>query len=140
MNAPSDELRAEVSERAIGIRPQSDESADTELASLIALINERLMVEVEQNSPDRGEDSEALAAACDAWASLVSHALEQVYAPMSPFPRNRAGWGQKAIQRVQQFAATLRTPLSVAQRGLQASSYSISVGFPWGVSVGFTWP
>jgi hypothetical protein len=140
MNPPTNELRAMVFEVAAGIRYQTDEVADTRLAELIALINEQLQLEVERNPPNDGDDVKVLVATCDAWASLVSHALAQAHAPLSPFPRNLAGWGQRAIQRVQQFAGTLQIPLSAAQQGLRASSYSISVGFPWGISIGFTWP
>jgi len=139
MKPPSIELRTLVFARALSIRDETDETCDAELAGLIARIDEELLLAIELGPPG-DDDPYALAAACDGWASLVSHALAQAHAPMSPFPRNRAGWGRAAIQRVQQFAATLRTPLSVAQQGLQASSYSISVGFPWGVSVGFAWP
>lgn len=139
MNPPTDRLRADVFERAMGIRNRTDEEADAGLAALIAQINEQLVEEIKEHPP-YSVSADALAAACDAWASLVSHALAQVHAPMSPFPRNRAGWGQRAIQQVQQFARILRAPLSTAQQGLGASSYSISVGFPWGVSIGFTWP
>lgn len=139
MNPPTDDLRANVFERAMDIRNRTDEEADAGLAALIAEINEQLVEEIRKHPPF-SVSADALAAACDAWASLASHALAQVHAPMSPFPRNRAGWGQGAIQQVQQFARILRAPLSTAQQGLGASSYSISVGFPWGVSIGFTWP
>ena len=139
MNPPTDSLRAEVFARAIDSRNRTDEEADADLAALIARINEQLVEEIKERPPS-SVSADALPAACDAWASLVSHALAQVHAPMSPFPRNRAGWGQRAIQQVQQFARILQAPLFTAQQGLGASSYSISVGFPWGVSIGFTWP
>lgn len=141
MNPPTNELRESVSRRVVEIRAMPDAEVDTILDEVIAQINGELQRELDQN-PLSGDHANAqeLAAACDAWASLVSHALVQAYAPMSPFPRNVAGWGQRAIQRVQQFSATLRGPLAVAQQGLNASSYSISVGFPWGISIGFTWP
>lgn len=140
MNPPNNELRASVFTQSAAIREEIGEVADAGLADLIEFINDQLQQEVEQNPPHDGDDPQTLAATCDAWASLVSHALAEVHAPMSPFPRNLAGWGQQAVQQVQRFANILGAPLSIAQQGLRASSYSISVGFPWGISIGFTWP
>lgn len=139
MKPPNDELRATVFDAAQRSRPLTDRAADGELAGLIGLIINELEREISEH-PAEEDDPEELAATCHAWTSLVSHALELVYAPMSPFPRNVAGWGQSAIHQVQKFARALQTPLSAAQAGLGASSYSITVGFPWGVSIGFTWP
>lgn len=55
----------------MGIRNRTDEEADAGLAALIAQINEQLVEEIKEHPP-YSVSADALAAACDAWASLVS--------------------------------------------------------------------
>jgi hypothetical protein len=86
------------------------------------------------------EEFQTVLVAVDEWASVASYAVSWLYAPASPLPARMAGWGGKAIEILRQIAGCLRTPLKFVAIGLEADSYSISVGFPWGVSVTLDWP
>jgi hypothetical protein len=79
-------------------------------------------------------------AAVESWASLASYAVAHFYAPTSPWPRDVAGWGKEAVEQLRSIAEKLRTALADAARFLGANSFSIGVGFPWGISVGLSWP
>jgi hypothetical protein len=91
-----------------------------------------------------GEDQAwEMLAAVDAWASLASYAFQRIYTeesmavgtPFIQFP----GTKKSVMQRLQSVSSKLRPALEKACRGLGALSYSISVGFPAGVSVGISW-
>ncbi|TAL96991.1 MAG: hypothetical protein EPN69_03700 [Rhodanobacter sp.] len=141
MKKPSYEIRKQTAEWAHSLRDLTDEEAESGLDGLLGMLYEQLQSELREGPPEQQErDIEEMVSSCHAWASLVSHAVAEVYAPNSPFPRKVAGWGNKAIVRLSQITATLRKPLGVAQQSLGAGSYSISVGFPWGISIGFSWP
>ncbi|MGM0632503.1 MAG: hypothetical protein ACQETO_04935 [Pseudomonadota bacterium] len=140
MNQPDQDFRSFVAEQSRALREMTDDAAESGLDELLAVVLEQLQGAIQENPPESREgEPDAIAASCHAWASLVSHAVASVYAPNSPFPRNVAGWGNRAVVRLNQISSVLRTPLDVAKRLLGADSYSISVGFPWGVSVGLSW-
>jgi hypothetical protein len=86
------------------------------------------------------EEAYDLLGAIDSWASLISYAVESVYAPQSPLPRGLAGWGKKIGKALQKVVSILLTPLKLVAAGLQASGWSIGLSFPWGVSVSLNWP
>ena len=75
-------------------------------------------------------------AAIEEWASLASYAVSRFYGPQSPLRRDIAGWSEQAVERLRKIAETLRPRLVRVARLLNAVSFSISVGFPWGVSIG----
>lgn len=79
-------------------------------------------------------------ATVEEWASVVSYVLATVYGPASPMPRRLVGWTKTVTARLQRITKLLLTPLSAAAQVTGASSWSISVAFPWGVSVGLSWP
>jgi hypothetical protein len=79
-------------------------------------------------------------AAVDAWAGLASYAVARFYAPTSPWPWHKGGWDKAAPKRLREIAEKLRPALETAARAIGAASWSISVGFPWGVSVSVSWP
>ena len=140
MQQPKYELRQRIAEQSQQLRGLADEEAEKGLEDLLTEIQKKLETELRENPPEQQEsDSAEIVSSCHAWASLASHAVAEVYAPNSPFPRNVAGWGQNAIRCLNQISATLRTPLAVAKRPIGAGFYSISVGFPWGVSISFSW-
>jgi hypothetical protein len=89
--------------------------------------------------PDLAAGDEVVATVQE-WASVVSYVLGAVYGPASPMPRQLVGWAKTVTARLQRITKLLLTPLSAAAQVTGASSWSIGVGFPWGVSVGLTWP
>ena len=98
MNQPSQDFRSYVAEQAVRLRELPDEQAESGLDELLAVVLEQLQAEVQDVPVEvNEEEGEAYASSCHAWASLVSHAVAGVYAPNSPFPRNVAGWGNRAI-------------------------------------------
>lgn len=140
MNGPSMEFRLLIAKEARALREQTDDDvAETGLDNLLGRIVEELNIDVHESSLENLDIGDDLVSPCHAWASLASYAVAEVYAPNSPFPRNAAGWGQKAIHRLNQISQTLRRPLEIGKRSIGAGSYSISVGFPWGVSISFSW-
>lgn len=81
-----------------------------------------------------------LLAAIDAWGGLASAAVARTYAPASPWPRSVAGWGKNVTSALQRITRLLLMPLRVAATAMGASSWSIGVGFPWGISISLSWP
>jgi hypothetical protein len=149
MDGPSDNLRAAVgglewTRRADARADRGD--AEDSLAALLTRIERELTADVEgdlrvtTSDVDAGDDSWDLLAAVEAWAGVSSAAVSQVYAPASPWPRRVGGWGKKAIAALQRIIKILLTPLQVAAKGVGASSWSIGVSFPWGLSVSLSWP
>ncbi len=88
-----------------------------------------------------GDQSPAEAlAAVEAWAALASYVVASLYAPASQLRTGLAGWSTHVAQRLRAICEMLQSPLGAAARGLGADSCSVSVGFPWGVSVSLGWP
>jgi hypothetical protein len=75
-------------------------------------------------------------AAIEEWASLASYAVSRFYGPQSPLRKDIAGWSRNAVERLRKIAEKLRPRLARVAELLGAVSFSISVGFPWGVSIG----
>lgn len=141
MEGPSEGLRRqveaqlneleEISDRQVGDRRVIDEG---QLAEVLGSIENAIgndLEEFEQRDPN-----EELAA-IDAWAGLASYAVARVYAPASPFPH--PGWTRRAPENLRRIADKLRGPLKRIAQALGAASWSISVGFPWGVSISVGW-
>ena len=86
------------------------------------------------------DDGWDLLAAIEGWAALASRAVAQVYAPASPFPKGAAGWGKSVVKRLRRIAGHLRGSLAAAARAVGADAFNVSIGYPWGISVGLQWP
>ncbi len=165
VNGPTDAFRASVYQELLGMRTQAWDDGErvtpeTEevLGDLLERILGQLQVDVQESvvvnpQPDEDqqgdvllatrpslEDAQAVLVAVDEWASVASYAVAWVYAPASPQPARMAGWGGKAVDMLQKIGGALRLPLKAVAVGLEADSYSVSVGFPWGVSVSLDWP
>ncbi|MFF3604158.1 hypothetical protein [Streptomyces sp. NPDC002463] len=82
------------------------------------------------------EPSEALAAA-EGWAALTSYVVARTYAPQSPM--RYAGWVRIVALVLQRIAAMLRARLMDVVTRLGASGLTVSVAFPWGLSVALEW-
>jgi hypothetical protein len=87
-----------------------------------------------------GDEAEAFErlAMIDEWASVASYVVGRVYSPMSPWP-DLVGYGNRAIERLRKIAQKLRDLLRPIAEFFKAVSYSVAVGFPWGVTVGLSW-
>jgi hypothetical protein len=134
MQRPSPGLRAQVAEEADSLETEDDLD---DLLKEIGLELERASPKREPTGeePTRGLEHTAVLE----WASIVSYAVARYYAPASPWKPRKAGWDPRIASRLQWFATVLRLPLSGLLAETGAESYGISVGFPWGISVGLSW-
>jgi hypothetical protein len=117
MNGPDDEFRARVAVRAEEIGNE---------AALDALLG-------------AGENPNDDLAAVESWAAVASFAVARFHAPASPWPRDLAGWGKTAAARLRSIANILSRILRTVAQALAAASFSIAIGFPWGISIGLSW-
>ena len=142
MDEPSDELRVEIANALDRLTEEvaaGDGKAygEDQLDEILGMIEVEVEVALE-SGPEENEHSEL--AAVDAWAGLASYAVARFYAPTSPWPWHKAGWSKKAPERLRRIANRLRPPLEKAAHALGAASWSVSVGFPWGISIAVSWP
>ena len=143
MRAPTDQLRQEVAQRTESsiLTNLSDEAQEQSLESLLDYIDSEMnqsatvIDELTQLTEDQAEDQ---LATIDAWASLISYAVARVYAPASPWPRRRAGWGQSMVSKLQKIVKRLQSLLKPVATALHAAHFSIAISFPWGVSIGMS--
>lgn len=80
-----------------------------------------------------------LVSAIETWASVASYATTRFYfeGPESIF--KGGGFSKNVVSSLQRHAKTYSGYLRSALAGTGASSFSIAVGFPFGLSVGLTW-
>lgn len=97
--------------------------------------------DVQRPMPDLTDETVAYdqLGAIEAWASAISTVVGRVYAPTSPWRRRVAGWAKNVASRIRWLTGLLLTPLRTIASALGASSFSIGLGFPWGVSVSLSW-
>jgi hypothetical protein len=134
MEGPHDDFRRFVEQRLNDI---TEDRSEEGLEELLAQIEEQLREDLQHPIP---VDPTPLISAMISWASLASYAVGRFYGPASPWPSNVAGWGTKAAARLQSITSVLLLPLRQAAKAVGASTYTISVGFPWGISIGLEWP
>jgi len=96
-------------------------------------------VEAAMDEPVSNQTADEALAAIEAWAALASYAVASVYAPANLLRRGLAGWSVHVSQHLREIGDALRCPLDEVARNLKAGSMSVSVGFPWGVSVSLDW-
>jgi hypothetical protein len=147
MRGPNVEFRSVVADQIDALH----EAADPE-----ALLEETLSKILGGVSEDRpapqlttDEDAYEELAAIETWASLASHAVQELYAPssLSLFGRKKeeagenklAGWAQGAAEKLRRIADKLRAALIKVARRLHCLSFSVGVNYPWGVSIGIAW-
>jgi hypothetical protein len=121
--------------------PPTEEILDEALGLIQAFAMDDLRPEADRMST--ADDAWDLIASVDAWASLASYATQRIYldeAPAvgTPFP-SYPGWQKKVPRRLRDLARALGAILEQACRLLRALSYSLSVNFPFGVSVSVSW-
>jgi hypothetical protein len=142
MDGPSDEIRRGMLGSIASVADAPDEEAELRLEATLNDIGGLLERDVATADSDALDDESAMdqLAAIDAWAGLISSAVARVYAPASPWRRGVAGWAKRVAARLRWLTNLLLVPLKAVAAALGASSYSIGVSFPWGVSVGLNWP
>jgi hypothetical protein len=156
VNGPDDDLRAAIAHRVDVITerlpsgfldPQAEEALEALLLDVEVFVRNDIEADAVVTAAETGgaevseSGAEDLLAAVHAWASVASYAAARIYAPSSPMRRSLAGWSKKVAGVLQRIAGILLTPLRVAAAALGASSWSITVNFPWtGVGVGLSWP
>jgi hypothetical protein len=116
-------------------RNQWDEEA---LASVLDRIADEARNDLER-AAELGVDGDELIAAAEGWASVASYATTRFYfeGPESIF--KRGGYSKDVTSRLHRVVQELAPALRRALHATGASSFSIAVGFPFGVSVGLTW-
>jgi hypothetical protein len=94
--------------------------------------------EIDRRQDLTEEQADSQLATIDAWASLMSYAVARVYAPASPWPRRKAGWGQNITRSLRRMVKRLQSLLAPVAKVLKATHFSIAVGYPWGVQIGMS--
>jgi hypothetical protein len=130
MNGPEDELRGRVADVA------EEVASEAALEDLLAEIEDALRADIEHGAGETPEDDMA---AIESWASVASYAVARFHAPASPWPRDLAGWGKNAAGRLRSIANALSAVLRGVAHAAGATSFSIAVGFPWGITIGLSW-
>lgn len=123
------------------------------VVNTLALIQSRAaedlgrVAEREEISSEEGRD---ILAAVEAWASVASAVVLEFSLAQGPQNVGAAwrvawpsriwpGWRKALTGQLQQVADTLRPSLAAVRNALGASSFSISVCFPWVIEVGLSW-
>jgi hypothetical protein len=130
-----DELRLEFVGQIEEARSAESEEA---LASVLANIVEAAEGDLRQQS-ESGESQHELVAAVNAWASVLSYATARFYFEGPESLLKRGGYSKGVVSRLEDAVTTFRSYLEAAIGTTGASSFSISIGFPLGVSVGLEW-
>lgn len=141
MQGPQDGIRARVSVRA----DHADAEEDVETA--LAEIEAEMMADLASDAslpavddlPAASDAAQSELVALNQWAALASYACARFYAPASPWPKSLAGWGQRVAARLQRIARALGARLQAVGRQLGVTSVSVSVNYPWGLSVSLNW-
>lgn len=135
-----DELRERFVERVERVREEWSEDA---LAKVLNDINQaaesdlaRVLQRAQENPSDYADD---VVEAADAWASVASYAVTRVYFEGPESIWRRGGFSEKVAKELNAVARTLSGPLRASLQATGASSFSVAVGFPFGVSVGLSW-
>jgi hypothetical protein len=137
VTGPSEDLRRKVGDMVLSLKPSIEDEAGLERV-LSEEIGPRIRDDIGNGSTLPSQDPAEVLAAVEAWAGLVSFAVGSFYGPQSP-PKV-PGWAQNIPQRLRELTGWLLQPLEIAARALGATSWTISVNVPFGVSIGLGWP
>lgn len=115
-----------------------DQAAEDALADVLARIRSDSRTHLDQlvAGPDAGN---AVLTAVNAWASLISYATTRFYLEGPESLRKRGGFSMRVAESLQDVAADWSPFLRRALKTMEASSFSIQVGFPLGVAIGLSW-
>ena len=131
--------RDDFEQRASSVR------GEAQLESLLESISATAMDELVPlaEGADDPNAAENVLVSVEAWASLASYACTKFYfegpnevgTPL----RRLGGWSKGVVSQLTQLAQRFGQMLSRAMRAIGATSYSIGVSFPFGISVGLSW-
>jgi hypothetical protein len=109
---------------------------ENELADVMEQITQAAAADLESQEGDLSD--EEIIVSVEAWASLLSYASSRFYyeGPESLF---KGGYDKRVVKRLQDAAKTLSPFLKRALHATGATSFSIGIAFPWGVSVALEW-
>ncbi len=124
MQAPERDFRVWLADQPY----ETEDQVETALDAVLGQLTEQ--------GDEVAVDPYAELAAIEAWASLASYVVSSFYGPQSPLRHDIAGWSEGAAEKLRKIAAQLKPKLAGVAGFLKAVSFSISVGFPWGVSIG----
>lgn len=127
-------MRGKVVEDVESARVEWDEDRLADVLGDIAIAADQDLAEVAT-----GRTSDELVSAVEAWASVASYAVARFYFEGPESILRRGGWSESVASRLQEALKTFSKHLKSALRDTGASSFSVAIGFPWGVSVGLTW-
>ncbi|HSS34624.1 MAG TPA: hypothetical protein VLL27_15230 [Solirubrobacterales bacterium] len=134
-----EEYRDDFEQRASSVR------VEAELEDLLGSIGAAAMDELTplaEKAEDRST-AEELLISVEAWASLASYACTKFYfegpnevgTPL----RRLGGWGKGVVSMLTDLVKRFGQMLSRAMHAIGATSYSVGVSYPFGVSVGLSW-
>jgi hypothetical protein len=115
-----------------------DAGSEAELARVLDEIAEAAQSGLEQVA-ETGDGRDELVAAVQAWASVASYATTRFYFEGPESILRRGGFSKRVAASLQRHAKTYSGYLLRALAATGASSFSVAVGFPFGLSVGLTW-
>jgi len=141
--AQFDELRQWVA-REVDIARAEAGWDEERLGAILEIISQQAEEQLDRqfgdHEPADVEEAHGMVSAVEAWASVLSYATSCFYfeGPESLF--RGGGFSPKDVTPKLQDAVRKFVPfLRRACQAIGASSFSVSVGFPWGVSVGLGW-
>lgn len=115
-----------------------DVRAEEELAGVLDSIREDSVRHL-TSIDDQANSGESLLTAVNAWASLASYATMRFYLEGPQSARKNGGFSEKVADRLLSAADAWRPFLKRAVKTMRASSFTVSVGLPLGISIGLTW-
>jgi hypothetical protein len=126
MHYPEDHFREEVQ--------RGTYDTEEDCANGLQLVANQLE---KQAYPSPNDDPHEVLVAVEGWAALASYVVARTYAPQSPM--RYAGWIRTVAYVLQRIARMLQARLMDVVGRLGASGLTVSVSFPWGLSVSVDW-
>lgn len=149
MDGPTIEYRMELVQLLQRDLPQTGprlvtREAEAVLDSVLVDIASHMESDIERSqyltSDDVSEEyTNSVLSAVDAWMSTASYVVGWIYAPQSPWPIGLTGWSPTIARRLRHFNQISHNILSRLRDNLGASSYTVTVSFPFGISVSLNW-
>jgi hypothetical protein len=93
-----------------------------------------------EREPENEDEAHGMISSVEAWASVLSYATSCFYFEGPESFLRRGGFSPRDVTPKLQDAVRKFMPfLRRACQATGATSFSVSVGFPWGISVGLGW-